>query len=76
MFPVFCEVGHGGVVACNIRFIVSAPAPLSTCPKRQINPKLKTYPSLSPSVHRHDTSVSAILRSLTCFWDTSHATLT
>lgn len=57
--------------ACNIRFIVSAPTPFSTCPKRQINPIL-----LSPSVHRHDTSVSAIIHCLTCFWDTSHATLT
>lgn len=58
-------------VACNIRFIVSAPTPFSTCPKRQINPI-----PLSPSVHRHDTSVSAIIHCLTCFWDTSHATLT
>lgn len=34
-------------VACNIRVIVSVPGPRSTCPKRQINPITKTYPSLS-----------------------------
>lgn len=35
------------VVACNTRVIVSVPGPHSTCPKRQINPTTKTYPSLS-----------------------------
>lgn len=43
MFPSFLWSGNPGF-ARNIRFIVSAPAPLSTCPTGQINLMPKTDP--------------------------------
>lgn len=77
MFPVSCGFDWRGREGLHVTLELLCLLPLLSAPVPK--GKLILYPKHiphSPSVHRHDTSVSAIMHGLTCFWDTSHVTLT